>query len=547
MRWIKTFAAAALLLATQVSCSVIGQSAAGPNGELKPALSVITTDDLLRHIKVLASDEFEGRAPGTRGETLTVEYLIKQFKELGLSPGNPDGTYVQRVPMAAITGSPTASIIVGNKTIPLKYPRDYVAVSRQSRQEVAVDSSEMIFVGYGIVAPEYGWDDFKGVDVRGKTLVVLVNDPPVSDPSNPARMDPKVFEGKAMTYYGRWTYKYEIAAKKGAAAVIIVHEKKPAGYPYEVLIRSWGREIYSIEKEGSREDRVPVEGWIQANTARRVFALAGKSFDALKRAAARRDFKPVSIGARACFSIKNTIRKIGSQNVIAKLNGSDPKLKNQCVVFSAHWDHLGKNEKLRGDQIYNGALDNASGTAGLLEIAKAYSRLEIRPPRTIVFLALTAEEEGLLGSEYYAENPLYPLERTSADINMDCLNPWGRTRDIPIIGPGSSFISQIAREVAKSQNRRIVPDLEPEKGFFYRSDQFEFAKRGVPVLYTDAGIDMIGRPSEYGLRKRGQYTRRDYHKVTDEVKSDWDLSGAVEDLQFLFMVGYKIAGEESQR
>ena len=281
---------------------------------------------------------------------------------------------------------------------------------------------------------------------------------------------------------------------------------------------------------------------ITINTVKQLFSLAGKEFYSLKKAALSRNFRPVSIGAEACFSIKNTVRKIRSQNVIAKLDGSDPKLKSQYVIYSAHWDHLGKNAKLKGDQIYNGALDNASGTAGLLEIARAYARLKIRPGRTLLFLALTAEEKGLLGSEYYVENPLYPLSQTGADINMDCLNPWGRTRDIVVIGLDSSPLHQIARQVARFQGRRIEPDPEPEKGFFYRSDQFEFAKRGVPAFYTDAGTDFAGKPAEYGRRKRDEYSRRDYHKVTDEVKPDWDLSGAVEDLQFLFMVGCRVAG-----
>ena len=535
-----TLAAAILIAFSQVSCSIGNQTAAA-RAEDRDALNSITAQDLLQCIKVLSSDEFEGRAPGTRGESLTVEYLTGEFKKLGLSPGNPDGTYVQPVPLIAIKGTPSAFFTTGNQTMRLNYPGDYLAVSRHNKPEINIDGSAMVFVGYGIVAPEYGWDDYKGADLRGKTLVMLVNDPPVPDPSRPSRLDEKVFAGKAMTYYGRWTYKFEIAAEKGAAAAILVHEAGPAGYPYSVLIRSWGRENLTIEKNGSRENRVPVESWITAKTAARLFSAAGENFDNLKKAAAKRDFRPVPIGARASFSIKNTIRRIHSDNVVAKLEGADPKLRNQYVIYSAHWDHLGKNGNLKGDQIYNGALDNASGTAGLLEIAKAYTRLAARPRRTLVFLAPTGEEKGLLGSEYYNENPLYPLAATAADINLDCLNPWGRTRDIVIIGLDSSPLHQVAREVAVSQGRRVRPDLEPGKGFFYRSDQFEFAKRGVPTLYTDAGIDLIGRPAEYGMRKRGEYNSRDYHKVSDEVKPDWDLSGAVEDLRYLFLVGLRIA------
>jgi Zn-dependent M28 family amino/carboxypeptidase len=529
-------------LLAQMSCSSIERNAASQSDDLKPALAAITAGDLLRHITILSSDKFEGRAPGTHGEALTVEYLVQQFKKIDLSPGNPDGTYVQDVPLAAIKGDPEASFTHKKRTVRLKYPEDYVAVSRHGRLEIKVENSEIVFVGYGAVAPEFGWDDFKGIDVKGKTLLFLVNDPPVPDPSDPSKLDPKVFGGKTMTYYGRWTYKFEVAARMGAAAAIIVHEAGPAGYPYGVLVRSWGRENFTIEKSGSRENRVPVEAWITTAAARKLLALSGRNFEVMKKTAARKNFKPVSISVRASFSVRNTVRRIRSQNVIARLDGSDPKLKSEYVIYSAHWDHLGRNPNLKGDQIYNGALDNASGTAGLLEIAQAYGRMKVRPRRTILFLAFTGEEKGLLGSEYYTENPLYPLAGSRADINMDCLNPWGRTRDIVAIGLDSSPLHQVAREAAKSQGRRVEPDPEPEKGFLYRSDQFAFVKHGVPALYTDAGYDLIGKPAEYGKRKRDAYTRRDYHKVTDEVKPDWDLAGAVEDLQFLFIVGYRVAG-----
>jgi Zn-dependent M28 family amino/carboxypeptidase len=504
-------------------------------------LKSITADSLLHHIKILASDEFEGRAPGTRGEQLTVEYLTDQFKKLGLKPGNPDGTYVQDVPLVAIKGRPTAYLTVGKKKIGLNYPTDYVALTRHSKPEVKIEDSELYFVGYGIVAPEYGWEDYKDVDLRGKTLVVLINDPPVPDPSNPSRLDGKVFEGNAMTYYGRWTYKFEIAAKKGAAAAILIHEQGPAGYPYGVLVGSSQQESFSLEKAGQREDRVPVESWISTRTARMLFSLAGKNFDQMKKSALSRSFRPLSLKAGVTFVIRNTVRQVRSRNVVAKLEGSDPKLRTECVIYSAHWDHLGRNEKLKGDQIYNGAIDNASGTAGLLEIAKAYSRLGTAPRRTILFLSPTAEEKGLLGARYYIENPIYPLSRTLADINMDCLNPWGRTRDLIVIGSAHTALDDIVSRIAKSQGRRVIPDIEPEKGFFFRSDQFEFARRGIPTLYTDGGVDLVGKPVEYGLHKRSEYTSRDYHRVTDEVKPDWDLSGSVEDLRLLFLVGYTVA------
>lgn len=537
---IRALFALAALFCSQ-ACSIERESPAGQTeirqAEQENVEETITTGDLLRHIEILASDKFEGRAPGTRGETLTVDYLTRQFEKAGLSPGNPDGSYVQRVPLAAITGKPSASFAAGGQTLRLQYPAEYLAISRHSSEEVEVVDSEVVFVGYGVEAPEYQWDDYKGADLSGKTLIMLVNDPPVPDPADPSKLDEKVFAGRAMTYYGRWTYKYEIAARKGAAAAILIHETPGAGYRYDVLVRSLGRENFAIDKTGNREDRVPVEGWITRAGAERLFAATGHSLQQLKRAARSRSFRPVPIGARANLRIKNEIRKVQSQNVVAKLEGSDPLLKNEVVIYSAHWDHLGRNESLKGDQIYNGAVDNASGVAGLLEIAEAFGRMRNRPPRSILLLATTAEEKGLLGAAYYAENPLYPLSRTVANINIDCLNPWGRSRDLIVIGFDDSPLHRIASEVARAQNRKARPDPEPEKGFFYRSDQFEFARRGIPALYTDGGIDLVGKPAEYGPRKRGDYNRRHYHKVSDEIKPDWDLSGAVEDLRLLFRVG----------
>lgn len=509
--------------------------------ELKPALSSLTSDGIMQHVKVLASDEYEGRGPGTRGEELTVNYLTEQFKQMGLKPGNPDGTYVQKVPLVGFTAQPRASFSAGGKQFDLRFPDDYVAVSRRFVPDIKVENSDVVFVGYGVVAPEYGWDDYKDVDVRGKTIVMLINDPAVADPADPAQPDDKMFKGKAMTYYGRWTYKYEIASRKGAAACIIVHETVPAGYPYAVVSGSWGRENFDIQTPDKNMSRVPVEAWLTLDRTKELFNASGKNFDDLKKAALAKDFRPVALGAKANFEIKNTLREINSNNVVARLEGSDPKLKDEYIVYSAHWDHLGRDEKLQGDQIFNGALDNASGTASLLEIARAYTKLPTPPKRSILFLAVTAEEKGLLGAKYYATNPLYPLARTLANINMDGANQWGRTSDIVIVGDGNTTLDDLLREAAATQNRRVKPDPEPEKGFFYRSDHFEFAKEGVPALYPDTGEEFIGKPPEYSKQKRDEYTDRDYHKVSDEIKPDWDLSGAVEDAQLFVMVGYRVA------
>ncbi|WP_299708864.1 M28 family metallopeptidase [uncultured Pontibacter sp.] len=515
------------------------------SASIQPALQSINANDLLQHIKVLASDEFEGRSPGTAGEDSTVNYLTREFKKLGLQPGNPDGTFVQNVPMFGFTAQPKANFTAGGKTINLNFPDDYVAVSRRFVQNVNVNNSDMVFVGYGIVAPEYGWDDYKGVDVKGKTIVMLINDPPIPSPNNPDQLDSTMFGGKAMTYYGRWTYKYEIAAEKGAAAAIIIHETGPAGYPYEVVSGSWSRENFDISNTGKNMDLIAVESWITEAKAKELFSAAGNNFEQLKTAAAQKGFKPINLNAKANFTVKNQLRETDSRNIIAKLEGSDPELTDEYIVYTAHWDHLGKDEKLQGDQIYNGAMDNASGTAGLIELAKAFTQLPEKPKRSILFLAVTAEEKGLLGSKYYASNPLYPLNKTLANINMDVLNPYHPTEDVIVIGHGNSSLEDILAEEARSQNRRIVPEASPEKGSFYRSDHFEFAKQGVPALYAKSGIIARGQDADYITKRQEQYTADHYHKVSDEVRDDWNLDGAVEDLRLFFLVGYRVANGET--
>ena len=521
---------------------VFGACSQYQQSNLQPALDAITANSLLSEIKTLSSDEFEGRKPGSAGEQKTLAYMQQQFRQIGLKPGNPNGTYLQNVPLAGITSKAQAEFTVKRRKLPLADKNDYIALSSRYVPEVTVKDSGIVFVGYGVVAPEYGWDDYKDVDVKGKTILMLINDPAVPDPNDPSKLDDKMFKGRAMTYYGRWTYKYEIASQKGAAAAIIIHETGPAGYPFEVVSGSWGGENFGIQRPDNNMGRVPVEGWITFNKAMELCRMSGLDLAALKKAAIQRDFKPVALpGAAASFKIENTLRKIDSNNVVAKLEGSDPTLKDQYVIYTAHWDHLGRDPELKGDQIYNGAADNASGSAGLLEIARAYAKLSPAPKRSILFLSVTAEEQGLLGSEYYAENPLYPLKNTLADINMDGLNTWGETKDITIIGLGNSTLDDAVSEVLKQHNRTVTTDPEPEKGFFYRSDHFEFAKQGVPSLDPDSGVEYVGKPADYGRQKRDYYTEHDYHKPSDEVKPDWDLSGAVDDLRVFFEVGEKVA------
>jgi Zn-dependent M28 family amino/carboxypeptidase len=506
------------------------------------AAQAITADGLLGHIKDLSDDSLEGRAPGTPGEDKAVAYMQSQFKAIGLKPGNPDGTYLQNVDLIGYTARPTASFIAGGKTIALKYPDDYIANSRHSRPETKIVNSDIVFVGYGVVAPEYGWDDYKGLDVKGKTIIMLVGDPPVTLAADSTKLDTAMFKGAAMTYYGRWTYKYEIASQKGAAAAIIVHETGPAGYPYAVVRGSNSAEQFDVPSPDA-EKRVGVEGWITLDKAKQLFAAAGQNFDALHAAARHREFKPVALNAKANFDVKITTRTIRSHNVVGKIEGSSRK--DEYVVYTAHWDHLGRDTTLKGDQIYNGAIDNASGSSAILEIAKAYMKLPAPPARSILFLSVTAEEKGLLGSKYYASHPLYPLAKTAADINIDGVNQWGRTSDFTVIGLGNSTLDDVLTGILKSENRTVRPDAEPEKGFYYRSDHFEFAKQGVPALDIDNGVDYIGKPADYGMKKRDEYTNNDYHKPSDEVKPDWDLSGAVEDMQTLFRVGYVVAQQEA--
>ncbi len=490
----------------------------------------IDANSLMEHVRTLASDEFEGRAPGSAGEEKTIAYLTEQFSTLGLMPGNPDGTWVQQVPLVGITPSEGNTLIVrGRGQSKFFEPgADYVASTRRVVERVDLDG-ELVFVGYGASAPEYDWDDYKDADVRGKVLLMLVNDPPHEE----------IFGGDAMTYYGRWTYKYEIASEMGAAGAFVIHETGPAGYPWEVIGGSPFGESFDLVSADRNTGRVSVEGWMQRATVEEIFAMAGLDFEEQKQAASERTFEPVSLGVSASTRINNTLRTIDSNNVVAKLEGTEAP--DEVVMYMAHWDHLGIDSSIRGDQIFNGAADNATGTAGLLELANAFVRSGERPRRSILWLAATAEEQGLLGSRYYGENPLYPAAKTVAAINMDVLNTWGRTRDLTVVGLGQSELDQVAAEVARQQGRVLMPDPEPGKGFYYRSDHFSLAKVGIPAFYADGGVDFLGKPQGYGIEKREQYTAEDYHKVSDEVKDDWDLSGAVEDLSFFYRMGRRLA------
>jgi Zn-dependent M28 family amino/carboxypeptidase len=514
---------------TSVSCTGVGTSS------LDKAVSAIDAEELAAHTKTLGSDEFEGRFPGTAGEEKTVLFLEEEFRKIGTQPGNGD-SYFQEVPMVEITASPEAVLKVsgqGNEHA-FSYGEEFVALTLRNQERVTSDS-QMVFMGYGIVAPEYGWNDYEGVDVNGKTVVMLVNDPGF------ATEDPSLFKGRAMTYYGRWTYKYEEAARQGASGVLLVHETEPAAYGWGVVKNSNSGPQLSLETADGNASRCAIESWISLETATTIFQMAGLEFAALKEAAQKPGFQAVPLNLRASVTLENTIRRIKSRNVAALIPGG--KRADEYIIYTAHWDHFGRDPNLEGDQIYNGALDNATGTSGLIELAQAFLALEHPTERSILFLAVTAEEQGLLGSAYYAGNPIHPLTKTAAVINLESLNIFGRMKDVRLVGYGQSELDEYIKAAAREQDRVVLPNPTPEKGSFFRSDHFPFAKQGVPALYASSGIDHREKGEEWGRTQREDYARKNYHKPSDEFDPDWDLTGAVEDIHLLFKVGYRLAME----
>ena len=498
----------------------------------------ISIEQLEEHIAVLSSDEFEGRGPSSVGEEKTVAYLEKQFGKYGLEPAN--GTsFTQKIPLVEITAtnSPALNISFNGVATEYSYKDSFMGWTKRVTDMVEVQNSELVFVGYGIVAPEYGWDDYDGVDVTGKTVVMLVNDPGY------ASGDPAFFKGKTMTYYGRWTYKYEEAARQGAAAAIIVHETGPAGYPWGVVSSSWSGGQFDLVSEDNNQGRVAVEGWIQYDVAQKLFDDAGFDLRTQIAAAGQPGFSAFSLGGSASVTIENANSKSESVNIAALLQGAERP--DEFLIYMAHWDHLGIGDPDdSGDTIYNGAMDNASGTAGLIEMAEFFAA-GTRPARSVLFLAVGVEEQGLLGSKYYAENPLFPLEKTVATINMDGMNIWGPMRDITVIGIGNSYLDNYVEDAALARDRVVRPDPNPEKGYFFRSDHFSFAKKGVPSLYTDNGIDHLEHGEEWTRTRMAEWTETKYHAPGDEMEDWWDLAGAVDDLELLTEIGLKISNEDA--
>lgn len=501
--------------------------------ELRQAADAITPEHLLRHIRELSSDAYAGRFPGTPGETKSVAWLIAQAKEIGLAPGTPSGTWIQSVPLVGTRSRGTLTFSAKGKTLEAIAGQDVAVSSNLPESHIEVTNAGLVFVGYGAVAPEYDWDDYAGIDVTGKTVVILTGDPPVTDPDNPGKLHPKRFLGEALTIHGRAGTKQSTAFQHGAAAILTVNPAQTGtlnqGSPRENMTLRDGRE------------RLQVRAQAQLTTAKatEVFAAAGADFRALAAAAAKPSFRAVPLDANVTIAVDNEVRPFESQNVVARIDGSDPRLKNEYVVYTGHWDHHGQE----GDQIFHGASDNAAGTAGVLELARAFKTLRPAPKRTLIFLWPTAEEKGLLGARWYVDHPLYPLAATVANINLDYFSNWGwgRTSDFSIVGLGNSTLDDLTADAVARQGRTLTGDTAPEQGFFFRSDHLEFTRVGVPALETSPGIDYIGQPAGYGVQKRTEYIRNDYHKVSDVVKPDWDLSGAVEDLQILLEVGYRVA------
>ena len=518
--------------------SVFAQGAFSPSSDAVHAAEVITDHSLMAHIRFLSDDLLEGRAPGTRGDVLSRTYVASQMELLGLKPGGDRGTWFQRVPIVSMKTDPSTALhfLKGSSTVDLAFGSQFVAMAGEQTPSVSLRNAELLFVGYGIVAPEYGWDDYKGVDVKGKVLLMLNNDP--------AGDDPTFFGGKARLYYGRWTYKFEIAAAKGAAGAIVIHTTESAGYGWNVVESSWG----GTRSELAQAPGAPttkMRAWATREATDAILSLAGKTFDDLNKRAQKKSFKPVPLGVTVSTTIATTLQQVVTSNVIGVLPGSDPLLRDQAVILTAHYDHLGIGKPTAGDSIYNGALDNATGVSALLNLAHAFTALTTGPRRTIIVAAVGAEESGLIGSQFYAENPTVAPGRIAANINIDGINIFGKTRDIIMVGLGKSSIDDVLKSVASWQGRIVKGDQFPEQGSFYRSDQFNFARIGVPCMYLDAGVDYVGKPADFGKKKVEEYIAKNYHQVSDEIGPDWQLDGGIQDLQLTFFVGLRLADNDA--
>ncbi len=499
------------------------------------AIESITEEDMKNHIAVLASDEFLGRFPGTEGEEKTISYLAEQFSSVGLKPVNGN-SWFQEVPLLRLTSDPSKSLLItgGHTGLSFPSPVDFVGWSPQTSDQITIDNSPLIFVGYGINAPEFGWNDYEGIDVKGKTVLMLVNDPGY------ATSDSSLFHGRAMTIYGRWTYKFEEAARQGARGAIIIHETGAAAYPWSVVVNSWSGSNYTLAGNALSRSDLQMQGWITTESAGKIFESAGLDYKTMIASASRKGFRAVGMNMAASVSFSNQAIEVTSNNVAGVLPGS--KRPDEYIIYTAHWDHFGVNPSLSGDSIFNGALDNATGTAALIELAEAFISLPKGQDRSILFLAVTGEEQGLLGSRYYAANPLYPLSKTVGVINMDALNITGKTKDMSMTGLGLSFLDEYMIGILEKHGRYATPDPFPEQGGFFRSDHFSFAEAGVPVLYPSSGVDDVERGIEWGKAESDRFIAEHYHKPSDNYNPDeWRFDGMIDDIRVFFETGYLLS------
>jgi Zn-dependent M28 family amino/carboxypeptidase len=496
----------------------------------------ISPQRIREHTRFLASDLLEGRGVGSRGGDLATEYIATQLALDGAKAAGDNGTYFQRVPMAGIETQPDATLSAAAKgqSVDLRFRDEFVGYSLLQTPDTRFEAP-LVFVGHGITAPEYRWDNFKGTDVTGKVLLMFTNEPPSNDP--------KFFEGRALTYYGRWTYKYEEGLRRGARGVILLHTTPTAGYGWEVVRNSWGREA-PFMKRVSGAPALSFQGWISREAGEKILALAGKNVDELLAAADKPDFRPIDLGIQIRANLPSKLREIESRNVAAIVPGSDPRLKDEVAVFSAHWDHFGIGIPVNGDNIYNGAIDNATGCAALLELAHAWASLAQKPRRSALFLSVTAEEAGLKGSEYYAAHPLFPLSKTAIDLNFDALYPFGRAKDVVITGAERTTVWLLAQQIAKRLNLAISPDSQPEQGHYFRSDHFSFAHAGVPAFSIEHATEFAGKPAGYGQKVWEDYNAHRYHQPSDEFQTDWDFTAVAQAVQYGYLLGLDVANQD---
>ena len=497
----------------------------------------ISASHIREHVKFLSSNLLEGRGVGQRGGELATEYIAGQFALAGLQPAGENGTYFQRVPLVGVKTGPEAqlSASAGNESVSFRWRADFVGAPQRQQSDNRFEG-EAIFVGHGIAAPEWHWDDFKGVDVRGKVLVLFTNEPPSNDP--------KFFDGRALTYYGRWTYKYEEALRRGALAVLIIHTTPTAGYGWDVVRSSWSGQDLE-EKLAPGENALALAGWLTRDAGEKLLALAGHHVDELLAASEKPDFRPIPLGIRIRGDIPATVQSIETRNVAALVPGSDPKLKDQVVIYTAHWDHLGVGDPVKGDAIYNGAVDNATGCGILLELARAWAALPEKPRRSALFLAVTGEEGGLRGSEYYAQHPLFPPAQTAVDLNYDAIFPWGRVQDVVVNGADRTSAYSIVQATARRLNLAISPDSEPEQGSYFRSDHFSFAHVGIPAFSIDTGSHYAGKPVGFYKKSWDEFNANHYHQPSDEFHSDWDFTALRQAAEFGLLLGTDIANQDA--